>query len=104
MEIQMRSLSIPAIILVFAAVLVGFANIALANEIGGHEHEHHFDFSLPSLVRPLGICALSSLSITFLTGLFRRKLSKHFLKIHKTFAWLTVAFGLSHGILVLVLF
>lgn len=61
-------------------------------------------FSWISLVEPLGICALSCALVTFATGLARRKLGRRFLKIHKTFAWLTVGVALCHGILVLSLF
>jgi len=70
-------------------------NVAVADKFG---------ISLFSFVKPLGICALGSAMVTFGTGLFRRKLGRRFLKVHKTFAWLTVGFALCHGILVLVLF
>jgi hypothetical protein len=78
----------------------------LAAESTGHEHRSNWrwSFSLFSLVKPLGICALSSLLITFLAGLFRRKLGQRFLKLHMIFAFLTVIIALFHGILVLVLF
>ncbi len=79
-------------------------NVAVADESGSHEHEHEFGVSLFSFVKPLGICALGSALVTFGTGLFRRKLGRRFLKVHKIFAWLTVGFALCHGILVLALF
>ena len=61
-------------------------------------------FSLYSLVKPLGIAALSLLLITAASGLFRRKLRRRFLTIHKILATLTVAVALTHGILVMVLY
>jgi cytochrome b561 len=79
-------------------------NVAVADESGSHEHEHKFGISLFSFVKPLGMCALGSAMVTFGAGLFRRKLGRRFLKVHKTFAWLTVGFALCHGTLVLVLF
>ena len=86
----------------------GFAlcETVLASQGAGHEHEHGGggSFSLFSLVKPLGITALSCLLVTFLAGLFRRKLGRRFLKIHTMFAMLTVIIALLHGILVLILF
>ncbi len=94
-----------ASILVWLAMsLIGVVQLAFANGPGEHEHEHGFSLSLVSAVRPLGVCALSSLLITFLTGLFRRKLGRRFVKLHKTFAFLTVGIALCHGLLVLLLF
>jgi len=77
---------------------------ALADEGGIHEHEHGSGISLSSLIEPLGICALSLVLITFGTGLFRRKLGRRFLKIHRIFAYLAAGFALCHGILVMTLF
>jgi hypothetical protein len=89
--------------LILALMLWCLSDVALADEGGSHEHEHGFDFSLFSFIRPLGICALSLVLITFGTGLFRRKLARRFLKVHKALAWLAVGVALCHGILVLVL-
>lgn len=61
-------------------------------------------FNFVSLIEPLGITALTLLLITVATGLFRRKLGRRFMKVHKTFAWLTVAVALCHGTLVILLF
>ena len=99
-----RMSTIPrVVILVFLGVcLIGVEQPAFGNEHG--EGEHDFSLSLISLVRPLGICVLGSLLITFLTGLFRRRLGRRFLKTHKIFAFITVVIGLVHGLLVLVLF
>ena len=77
-------------------------SVAGANESDSHEHE--FGLSLFSFIKLLGVCALGSALVTFGTGLFRRKLGRRFLKVHKIFAWLTVGFALCHGILVLSLF
>jgi hypothetical protein len=90
------------IVVLLAVCLIGVAGAAFGNEDG--EGEHDFSLSLISLVRPLGIGALGLLLITFLTGLFRRRLGRRFLGIHKTFAFITVVIGLVHGLLVLVLF
>ena len=79
-----------------------FADTVLAGT--GHDHEYKLEFSLFSLVQPLGVCTLGSLLVTFTLGLFRKKLGKRFLKIHMAFASLTIIFALCHGILVLVLY
>lgn len=94
-----------ALVFLGAALSNSFLESALAAENTAHEHNHYNyeSFSLSSLVKPLGICALSSLLITFLAGLFRRKLGRRFLKMHRTFAFLTVIIAVFHGILVLVL-
>jgi hypothetical protein len=99
------------IYLLVTAIIVWAAGIGLgdsdqtatADELE-HNHSNRTSFHLFSLVKPLGISALSSLAITFLIGLFRRKLGQRFLKLHITFASLTVTIALLHGILVLVLF
>jgi len=60
--------------------------------------------TLFSLVEPLGIATLSFVSATLLTGLFRRKLGRKFLKLHILLAVISVTLGFTHCILVLVLF
>ncbi len=90
------------ILSVFLLVVFCFVDTVLADT--EHDHEHKLEFSFFSLVRPLGVCTLSSLLVTFTLGLFRKKLGKRFLKIHRTFAWLTLIFALCHGILVLMLY
>jgi hypothetical protein len=105
MNIRIVRVSETAIaILILILVLSCLSNTAVADEGGVHEHDHGFDFSLFSLVKPLGICALSLVLITFCTGLFRRKLGRRFLKVHKLCAWLAAGLALCHGILVLSLF
>jgi hypothetical protein len=76
-----------------------FANDEVSNE--GHDHQ---SFSLSILVEPLGIATLCFVSATFLTGLFRRKLRQKFLKIHQPLAIISVTLGLTHGILVMILY
>jgi hypothetical protein len=94
-----------AVILFWLVVcLVGVEEPAYANERNAPEDEGGISVSAVSLVRPLGICALSLLLLTFLTGLFRRRLGRRFLKIHKILAFLTIAVALCHGVLVLLLF
>jgi hypothetical protein len=102
MKAEMSTIIAAAILIGLLTGLVGAGQSAFANEHNVHEHE--ISLSLPSLIRPLGICALSSLLITFFTGLFRRKLGKRFLGIHKVFAFITAVIALSHGTLVLLLF
>lgn len=90
--------------LILILVLSFLSNVAVADEGGARGNEPKPGISLFSVVQPLGICALSLVLITFCTGLFRRKLGRRFLKVHKVCAWLTVGFALCHGILVLSLF
>jgi hypothetical protein len=105
MNIRIVGVSATAIvILILILVLSCLSDIAVADEGGAHEHEHPSGISLFSLVKPLGISALSLVLITFVTGLYRRKLSRRFLKVHKVCAWLAVGLALCHGILVLSLF
>ena len=63
-----------------AALVCGFLldGSALAGEQGGSGPA----FSWYSMVKPLGIATLSLLSLTFVTGLLRKKLRKKFLNIH----------------------
>lgn len=89
-------------ILVFLPAVLYLPSVALAGESGSGGHE--FGFSTFSFIKLLGGCALGSALATFGTGLFRRKLGRRFLKVHKIFAWVTVGFALCHGILILVLF
>jgi hypothetical protein len=91
-------------ILILLLILFYLQSSALADEGGIHEHEHGYGLSLSLFIEPLGICALSLVLITFGTGLFRRKLGRRFLKIHRIFAYLAAGFALCHGILVLALF
>jgi len=94
------------LLILVITIFLGFAlsEGALAAEGAGHEHQHDGSFSLFSLVRPLGIATLSFVSATSLTGLFRRKLSRRFLKIHLPLAIISVILGFTHGILVFVLY
>ena len=64
----------------------------------------NWTFEWYSLIKPLGIAALSGLCLTFLVGVFRRKFGRRFLKIHLALAFTTVVLGLLHGLLVLKLF
>ena len=59
---------------------------------------------LYSLVVPLGIGAYSSLVITLFLGLFRRKLRRKFLVLHRSFAFLTVILASAHAALILILY
>ena len=94
-----------SIILMIA--VCGFALSAgvFAGEQAGHEHSHNGSpFSRFSLVRPLGIATLSLICVTFLTGLFRKKLRTRFLKIHLPLVIAAVTLGLTHGLLVFILY
>lgn len=77
---------------------------AFAGEPGGQEADRGLKFSWFSVVEPLGIATLSVVGLTFLTGLFRRKLRARFLKIHLPLAVAAVTLGLTHGLLVLILY
>jgi hypothetical protein len=90
--------------LVLLLVLFCSSDRALADQGGDQKDNHKSGISLFSFIEPLGIGTLSSVLVTFGTGLFRRKLGKRFLKVHRTFAYLTVGLALCHGILVLVFF
>lgn len=97
--------SIVMIILVILFLLgAAFERGAQAAEDTSHEQEHESRFSLFSLVKPLGIATLCLVGTTFLTGLFRRKLGKKFLKVHVPLAVTSVILGLAHGTLVFILF
>jgi Kef-type K+ transport system membrane component KefB len=58
-------------------------------------------FTLHSLVATLGITTLTSVAVTFSTGVLRKRFRGSFLKIHFTFALLSVILGLIHGGLVI---
>lgn len=74
--------------------------VAFAGESG----EQGSAFSWFSLVKPLGIATLSVVGLTFLTGIFRRKLRTRFLKIHLPLAATALTLGLAHGLLVFILY
>lgn len=94
------------LILLLAFIFWGLAlsENAFANDEVGHEDHDSQSFSLFFLVEPLGIATLCFVSATFLTGLFRRKLRQRFLKIHLPLAIISVTLGLTHGILVMILY
>ena len=105
MNIRIAGISLTAIsILVLLLVLLCFSGTAVADEGSAHVNEQQVNFSLFSLIKPLGVSALSLVLITFGTGLFRKKLSRRFIKIHKVCAWLATGLALCHGILVLTFF
>ncbi len=61
-------------------------------------------FSWFSLIQPFGLTTLSLVVLTFLTGLLRKKLRRKFLKIHLPLAIAALSFGLTHGLLVFILY
>jgi hypothetical protein len=85
-------------------IILSISTATLADESSADNQSNGFHFSVIELVEALGICTLVSLLITFLTGLFRKKLKRNFLLIHKIFAWLTIILALSHGISVMIVF
>jgi len=93
--------SIVALITVFGLALNAGA---FAAEQPSLEQDHDNTFSWSSVVRPLGIATLCCLCATFLTGLFRRKLRSRFLKIHLPLAIAAVTLGLTHGLLIFILY
>ena len=90
------------IVLAFFGVFAGALWAADANH--QHDHANDFSFSTFSLIRFLGACALVCASGSFLSAIFRKKLSRHFLKMHRILGWLTIIFALSHGISMMVFF
>jgi len=97
----------PYILILFLAFIfwgLALSENAFADNEVSREDNNHSSFSLSSLVEPLGITTLSLVLTTFLTGLFRRKLRQKFLKIHLPLAIISVSLGLTHGILVMVLY
>ena len=85
-------------------IVLSICTVALADESSANNQSDGLHFSVFELIEALGVCALVSLLTTFLTGLFRRRLKRKFLKIHKIFAWLTIILALSHGITVMIVF
>jgi hypothetical protein len=85
--------------LVVVAVMCLTPGLALAN--GEHEHEGP---GLARLIAPMGILTFSLLVATFVTGWFVPKKRRVLLKVHLSLAVITVASGLFHGGLVLLLF
>ncbi|UCE48169.1 MAG: hypothetical protein JSW47_21540 [Phycisphaerales bacterium] len=77
---------------------------AFAGQPSGEQSEPGFTFSWFSLVKPLGIATLSVVAVTFLTGLFRRKLRARFLRIHLPLAVAALILGIAHGVLVFILY
>jgi hypothetical protein len=77
---------------------------AFAAEHGAGESETGPTFQWFSLIQPLGIATLSVVALTFLTGLLRKKLRRKFLRIHLPLAIAALTLGLSHGLLVFILY
>jgi hypothetical protein len=87
--------------MITAVVLIvfGLCEISLADT----QNQQQPSFSLHSLIKPLGIATLSCITATFIAGLFRKKLRTKFLKIHLPLAIISLILGLTHGLLVLIL-
>jgi len=88
--------------IVVAMLVCGFLldDAAFASE----QAESDSTFSWFSMVQPLGIATLSIVALTFLTGLLRKKLRRSFLNIHLPLAIAALALGLTHGLLVFILY
>jgi hypothetical protein len=99
----MKSITMITLVTLFL-IIAAFAEDAEAAEEAGREHEYEGGSPLFALIKPLGIATLCFVSATFLTGLFRRKLGKIFLRVHLPLAVISIVLGLAHGTLVLVLF
>lgn len=93
-----------SIVLLSAVLGLALSTGAFAAEQTANEQNSDVAFSWSSLVEPLGITTLCCVGATFLTGLFRRKLRARFLKIHLPLATAAVALGLTHGLLVFILY
>ncbi len=82
-------------------IVLALSQIALADS---HDHdEQATSFSVHSLIKPLGIATLSCITSTFIVGLFRKKLRTKFLNIHLPLAITSLILGLTHALLVLIL-
>jgi hypothetical protein len=104
---RMRILGISATVmttLIVLLVLFCLRETAFADEFGAGQQQYKSRITLYSFIKPMGISALSCVLVTFTTGLFRRRLGKRFLMIHRILAWLTVGLALLHGALVLTFF
>ncbi len=96
-----------SILLILSAVwLFGLLSspIALAAEQSGEQGQNDATFQWYSLIKPLGVATLCALCLTFLAGLFRRKLGRRFKKVHVALAIAAVTLAVSHALLVLILF
>jgi DMSO/TMAO reductase YedYZ heme-binding membrane subunit len=91
------------IFIIFLSSSMVLAAQAFADD-ANQERDGIFYFSSFSLIKFFGICALVCVSATFLSAMFRRKLARRFLKIHRALGWLTVIFALIHGLGMLMLF
>jgi len=93
------------LVIIALAIFGGFvlSEDILAAENTGYQHHHNGSFPLFSLIKPLGIAALSFVFAAFMTGVFRRKLGRKFLWIHLSLAIISIILGLTHSILVFVL-
>jgi hypothetical protein len=89
---------------IIIGLLLSICMAVLADEKPIEYKNQELDFSVVTLIEALGVCTLASLLITFLIGLFRRKLGRKFWVVHRFFAWLTMILALSHGITVMIVF
>ena len=78
--------------------------VVLAAEQGGDQEQNAASFQWYILIKPLGVATLCVLCLTFLAGLFRRKLGRRFKKVHIALAITAVTLALSHALLILILF
>jgi DMSO/TMAO reductase YedYZ heme-binding membrane subunit len=90
--------------LLMAVCSPALSAVAFAGEQAGDGRSSSITFSWFSLVRPLGIATLSFVCVTFLTGLFRKKLKARVLRIHLPLAIAALILGLTHGLLVFILY
>lgn len=92
--------------LIICIIIIGLSvcTAVLADESATANQSQQGSFNFFELIEVLGVCALSSLLIAFLTGIFRRKLGRKFFLVHKLFAWLGIIFAVSHGITVMIVF
>ena len=89
---------------IIIGLLLSICTVVLADDKSVEHQNQVLGFSALTLIEVLGVCALASLLITFLTGLFRRKLGRKFLVVHRFFAWQTVMLAFIHGITVMIVF
>lgn len=93
-------MKLPALIITAVILLLfGLSEISRADT----QNQQQPSFSVHSLIKPLGIATLSFITATFIAGIFRKKLRTKFLKIHLPLAIISLILGLTHGLLVIIL-
>ena len=81
------------------------ADSGVATAEHSHDRDSHAQSTGPRLYRftePLGVATFSLLLLTACLGLFRRRLKRRFLPIHRTLALTTIVVAVMHALTVLL--